>query len=109
MRHNPCFLFPSRQVLVNDILPRATKWTKERFILFTFKSCHSCIVSFDLSRLKAKVDTFVMIVHFLNDKWEPCHITIGFFETITLLGMPWPCKSMMCLQSMGSMFESSHL
>jgi hypothetical protein len=19
-------------------------------------------------------------VHFLNDKWEPCHVTIGFFE-----------------------------
>jgi hypothetical protein len=27
------------------------------------------------------MDTFVFIVHFLNDKWEPCHVTIGFFET----------------------------
>jgi len=26
------------------------------------------------------VDTFILIVHFLNDKWEPCHVTIGFFE-----------------------------
>jgi hypothetical protein len=26
------------------------------------------------------IDTFVLIVHFLNDKWEPCHVTIRFFE-----------------------------
>jgi hypothetical protein len=25
---------------------------------------------------KGGVDTFILIVHFLNDKWEPCHITI---------------------------------
>jgi hypothetical protein len=29
-----------------------------------------------------KVDTFVLIVHFLNDKWEPYHVTIGFFEIV---------------------------
>ncbi len=28
------------------------------------------------------MDTFVFIVHFLNELWEPCHVTIGFFETI---------------------------
>jgi len=33
-----------------------------------------------------KVDTFVLIVHFLNDKWEPCHVTIGFFETKNTFG-----------------------
>jgi hypothetical protein len=30
---------------------------------------------------KGGVDTFVFVVHFLNDKWEPCHVTINFFET----------------------------
>jgi hypothetical protein len=30
------------------------------------------------------VDTFVMIVHFLNVQWEPCHITIGFFEILDI-------------------------
>jgi hypothetical protein len=29
---------------------------------------------------RARVDTFVMIVHFLNVQWMPCHITVGFFE-----------------------------
>jgi len=32
------------------------------------------------------VDTFVMIVHFLNNKWEPYHIIVGFFETINIFG-----------------------
>jgi hypothetical protein len=26
------------------------------------------------------VDTFVLIIHFLNDKWELCHVIEGFFE-----------------------------
>jgi hypothetical protein len=28
------------------------------------------------------MDTFVMIVHFMNDKWEPYHITIDVFEIV---------------------------
>jgi hypothetical protein len=28
------------------------------------------------------VGIFVPIVHFLNDKWEPCDVIIGFFEII---------------------------
>jgi hypothetical protein len=28
------------------------------------------------------MNTFVFIGHFLNGKLEPCHVTIGFFETI---------------------------
>jgi hypothetical protein len=30
---------------------------------------------------KMGMETFVFIVHLLNDKWEPCHVTIDFFET----------------------------
>jgi hypothetical protein len=82
MRQNPCLVFPSRQVLVNDILLMVVERTKGRFILSTFKSCHSCTISFDLWISKVRVDTFVMIMYFLNDKWEFCHIIVGFFETI---------------------------
>jgi hypothetical protein len=28
------------------------------------------------------VNTFVLIAQFLNDKWEPCHVTLGFFELV---------------------------
>jgi hypothetical protein len=33
---------------------------------------------------KAEMDTFVMIMHFQNNKWEPYHITVSFFETIDI-------------------------
>ncbi len=32
------------------------------------------------------MDTFVTIMHFLNNKWESCHIIVGFFETINTFG-----------------------
>jgi len=32
------------------------------------------------------IDTFIFIVHFLNDKWECCHVIVRFFETINTFG-----------------------
>jgi hypothetical protein len=53
---------------------------KDKYISI-FESWNSCNMSFDLWMFKVGMDTFVFIVHFLNDKWEPCNVTIGFFET----------------------------
>jgi uncharacterized cupin superfamily protein len=36
--------------------------------------------------LRGGIDTFVLIVHFLNDKWEFCHVTFGFFEIVNTFG-----------------------
>ncbi len=66
LKQNPCINFPSRRILVNDILPRMAELTKDKYVSSLFESCHSCIVSFDLWISRAKMDTFVMIVHFLN-------------------------------------------
>jgi hypothetical protein len=82
---------------VNDILPWVANGTKEKFILSTFKPCHSCIISFDLWMSRAKVDTFVMIVHFLSDKWEPYHIAVDFFEIVNTSGNAMVLKSVYCL------------
>jgi hypothetical protein len=76
LKQNPCIIFPSRQVLVNDILPRTAKLTKDKYVSWSFESYHSCIVFFNLWMSKNGVDTFVMIMHFLNAKWELCHIII---------------------------------
>ncbi len=74
------------QVLVNDILRKMVKLTKDKYVFSSFQSCHFCTISFDLWMSRVKLDTFVMIVHFLNDQWEPCHITIGFFEIVDITG-----------------------
>jgi hypothetical protein len=60
-------------MLVNEILPKITKKMKEKYISSTLESSNTCTVSFDLWMSKVGVDTFVLIVHFLNGKWEPCH------------------------------------
>ncbi len=39
-------------------------------------------MSFDLWMSTGGIDTFVLIVYFLNNKWEPCHVIMGFFKTM---------------------------
>ncbi len=68
--------------MIKGILPRVAKKTKENFVSPSFASCNTCIMSFDLWMSRGGIDTFVLIVHFLNNKWEPCHVIVGFFETI---------------------------
>ncbi len=73
-------------MLINEILPKIIEKTKEKYIYLTLESCNTCMISFDLWMSRAIVDTFVLIVHFLNDKWEACHVTIGFFEIVEIFG-----------------------
>jgi hypothetical protein len=86
LRQNPYFNFPSRQLLREGLLPRLAKKTKENFVFPSFASCNTCTISFDLWLSRGGIDTFVLIVHFLNKKWEPYPVTMGFFETIETIG-----------------------
>jgi hypothetical protein len=59
----------------------------------TIDSCNTCIVSFDLGMSRAGLDIFVLIVHFLNDKLELCHVIVGLFlKLYKRLEVPWLCK-----------------
>jgi hypothetical protein len=79
---------------------------KEKYISSALNSCNTCMVSFDLWMFRTRVDTFVLILHFLDDKWDPCHVTIGFFEIVeNFEKMPWLCNSMKSLQNTGLMFR----
>ncbi len=51
------------------------------FLHVLHHSCNTCTMSFDLWMSRKGIGTFVMILHFLNDKWEPCHVIMGYFET----------------------------
>jgi len=80
LRQNPYFNFPSRQVLREGLLPRVAKKSKKNFVSPSFASCSTCTMSFDLWMSIGGIDIFVFIVHFLNNKWEPCHVIMGFFK-----------------------------
>jgi hypothetical protein len=66
--------------------------TKEKFVSPTFDSCNICKTSFNLWMFQGGVKYFVLIVHFLNDKWEPCHVIVGFLRLEMHLEVPWFCK-----------------
>ncbi len=65
-----------------NLLFKMAKRTKEKFVSLTLDSCMTCTSSFDHWMSQGGVDTFVFIVHFSNDKWEPYHVIITFYETI---------------------------
>ncbi len=84
LRQNPHLNFPSRRVLVlvNEILLKITKKTKEKYISLALEYYNTRMVSFDLWMFRVRVDTFVFIAHFWNNKWEPYHLAIGFFKIV---------------------------
>ncbi len=62
----------------DDLLPRMEK-TPWKYYYFQplIHVVHAWLV-FDLWMSKGGVDTYVFIAHFLNDKWESYHVTLGF-------------------------------
>jgi len=48
---------------------------------------------------------FVFIVHFLNDKWEPCCIIINFFEITKTFGNAMALQVNEILAKHGSMLR----
>ncbi len=82
IRQNLQLNFPSKEKFRNELLFMITEQTKERLVSPTLQSCSTCTVSFDLWISKENINTFILIVHFLNDKWELCRVIVRFFETI---------------------------
>jgi len=82
LKQNPHLNFPLKWVSRKGMLPKVPKRTKENFVSISLASCNICTMSFDLWMVKGGVDTFVLIVHFSNDKWEFCHVIMGFFKIV---------------------------
>lgn len=62
---------------MNENFFRMTNKTNKKFIFPTFDSHNSCIVNFDLWTSRANINIYIFNLHFLNDKCEPCHVTIS--------------------------------
>jgi hypothetical protein len=60
---------------------------KRNSFLKVFEACDTCMMSFELWMSRGGVDTFVLIVHFLNHNWGLGHVIIGLYETIEILGV----------------------
>jgi hypothetical protein len=58
---------------------------------------------------KGGVDTFILIMHFLNDKWELCYITMRFFEIVDTSGSAMVLLINNVLENMGFKFVFLHM
>jgi hypothetical protein len=79
--------FPIQHQLVNEVLPNVVETTKEKYVLPALVSCITCTTSFDLCMSCVGHHTFVMVVSFLNDYWDPNHVTMGIFKVQNTAGV----------------------
>lgn len=80
MRLDPKIVFPSRRSFCEDVIPRMVDRCMQEYVYPFLRTCVSCTLTFDLWMSRGTQDTFVLVVNFLNETWEPKHITVGIFE-----------------------------
>lgn len=66
--------------LVNETFPSILQQTMKCFVLSTLKSYATVAVPFDMWMLRTEVDTFCLVVSFIDNDWELRHITTYYFE-----------------------------
>jgi hypothetical protein len=54
--------------------------TMERHVLPLFTKTNIVITTFDLWVSWAGFDIFVLVINYINKKWQPYHITMGIFK-----------------------------
>nr|XP_024402695.1 uncharacterized protein LOC112295398 isoform X2 [Physcomitrium patens] len=72
--------FPDGRQLVDEVVPRMVSQTMEKHVLPALRGCVSATVTFDLWMVRRGVNTIALVVHFINESWETCRVTIGVFE-----------------------------
>ncbi len=58
------------------------KKTMDHHVLPNHVLAIEVFASFNLWMSHGEVDTFALVINFLNDNWVPLHITLGLFEVI---------------------------
>jgi hypothetical protein len=79
-------VFPSREMFSQETLVDVVDKTKQKYMLPKLKQCYYATISFDLWMSKGAHDVFALMINFLNEGWQPQHITIGLFEANEIIG-----------------------
>ncbi len=82
----PKIVFPLKKTFSQEILVDLVEKMKQEYMLPKLKQCYSVITSFDLWMSKGAHDVFTLVINFLNEKWQPKHVTIGLFEANETIG-----------------------
>jgi len=73
-----CFSF--RATFVEEVLPAMVKTTMQLHL-------STLSTSFDLWMSRGGMDTFALVINYLNESWMPQHFTIGLFEVHETIGL----------------------
>jgi len=80
LRFCPCVVFPFRIIFVEEILHAMVIKTMQLHVMPRLVDAITLSTSFDLLMSKGGVDTFVLVINYLNESWMPQHVTISLFE-----------------------------
>jgi hypothetical protein len=72
--------FSTRKQLVKDHILSLLAETMEYYALPTLVNYTIVNVTFDLWTNRTRIDTFSLVINFIDDVWVPRHVTIGLFE-----------------------------
>jgi hypothetical protein len=78
--------FPAGRQLADEVIPRMVSQTMEKYILPALAGCATATASFDLWMSRRGVNTVALVIHFINEQWVPCRVTIGVFEAPDMAG-----------------------
>jgi hypothetical protein len=76
----PRIVFPSRKMFSQKNLVDLMEKTKEEYVLLKLNECYYATTSFYLWMSKNAHDIFALVISFLNEEWQPQHVTIRLFE-----------------------------
>ncbi len=65
---------------MEELLPTMVRKTMDHHVLLNLASTTMVSISFFLWMSHGGVDTFALIINFLNDTYMPMHITMDLFE-----------------------------
>jgi hypothetical protein len=65
---------------VEEMLPTMVKKTLDQHVLPNLKITTTISTIFNLWMFRGRVDTFVIVIIFLNEAWVPMHVIVGLFE-----------------------------
>jgi hypothetical protein len=80
LHQSPYVLFPSRFSFVEEMLPTMVKKTMDHCVFPNLALAIVVFASFNLWTSYGEVDTFALVINFLNDNWVPLHISLGLFK-----------------------------
>jgi hypothetical protein len=87
LRLYPHVVFPSWATFVEEVLPAMVKTTMQLHVLPRLAEATTLLASFDLWMFRGGMDTFALVINYLNESWMPQHVTIGIFEVHETIGL----------------------